>query len=62
MAPDAGGERMLKPDEVAAIFRVNVDAVARWADNGQIEFHRTPSGRRLYPESAVRAVLNGAVQ
>lgn len=50
-------ERLLKPGEVAAVFRVDPKTVTRWATAGLISSIRTPGGHRRFRESAVRAFL-----
>lgn len=52
-------ERLLTPGEVAAVFRVDPKTVTRWAAAGRISSIRTPGGHRRFPESAVRALLEG---
>jgi excisionase family DNA binding protein len=54
-----GQERLLMPAEVAERVRVDVKTLARWAAAGWIECVYTAGGHRRYPESAVRAMLNG---
>lgn len=60
MATTVLDEKLLTPREVAAILRVRPDTIKRWADSGRISYARTPSGRNLYRESEVRALLTGA--
>jgi excisionase family DNA binding protein len=52
-------ETLLTPAEVAAIWRVDAKTINRWAIAGKLPFVPTPSGRRLYRESEVRALLTG---
>lgn len=52
-----GEEPLLLPGEVAALFRVDVKTVARWATAGRINSIRTPGGHRRFRESEVRAFL-----
>lgn len=51
-----GEDRLLKPGEVAALFRVDVRTVARWAKRGQLGSVRTPGGHRRFRESEVLAL------
>ena len=44
---------LLKPDEVAAIFRVDPKTVSRWAKAGKLAAKRTVGGHRRYPVSGV---------
>ena len=52
-------DRLLTPREVAALYGVNPKTVTRWAAAGRIPSIKTPGGHRRYPESVVRALLNG---
>jgi excisionase family DNA binding protein len=54
-----GGEKLLTPSEVAALFRVDPKTVTRWAAAGRISSVRTPGGHRRFRESEVRALLRG---
>jgi DNA-binding transcriptional MerR regulator len=51
------GDRMLKPGEVARLFRVHPRAVRRWGHAGKLTRYRTPGGSSLYSEAEVRALL-----
>lgn len=53
------GEPLLTSSEVAAMFRVKIHAVSRWAKDGKIASLRTPGGHLRFRESEVRALLNG---
>lgn len=53
------GDRLMKPGEVAAEFRVDPKTVTRWAAAGRIHSIRTPGGHRRFWESEVRAILFG---
>lgn len=58
-------DRLLKPGEVADLFRVDPKTVTRWAAEGKLNSIRTPGRHRRFPESAVRALLarnGGAVE
>lgn len=59
-APDrVGGEKLLTPAEVAALFRVDPKTVTRWAKAGKLASIRTLGGHRRYRESEVLELLNG---
>lgn len=57
---DMSGEFFLTPGEVAALFRVDIKTVARWAAEGRIGSIRTPGNHRRFRESEVHALLGGA--
>jgi excisionase family DNA binding protein len=50
-------ERLLKPGEVASLFRVDTKTLRGWANAGKITAVRTRGGHRRYRESEVRALL-----
>lgn len=50
-------ERLLKPGEVASVFRVVPKTVTRWAKVGRIDSTLTPGGHRRYRRSAVKSLL-----
>lgn len=50
---------LLKPGEVAVLFRVGPKTVTRWAGDGKIESVMTPGGHRRFRESVVRKLLAG---
>lgn len=54
-----GFDALLTPREVAALFRVNRNTIVTWANQGKLYCVRTKSGQRRYPETCVRAYLNG---
>lgn len=54
-----GYEVLLSPKEVAMILRVDARTVSNWARAGKIRCVRTIGGQRRFPESAVRAVIDG---
>ena len=56
---DGNNERLLTPEEVAALFRVDPKTVTRWAASGRITSIRTPGGHRRFRESEVRMLLRG---
>jgi len=41
-------KKFITTRETKKIFGVNEDTLRRWADNGKIEYIRTPGGKRLY--------------
>lgn len=50
-------EKMLTPGEVAAMFGVNSQTLARWARTGKVPSIKTPGGHRRYREAEIRALL-----
>lgn len=48
-------EPLLKPSEVAMLFRVDPKTVVRWAEQGKLSYVRTAGGHRRFRESVVRA-------
>jgi hypothetical protein len=59
---EAGFDVLLNPGDVARLFNVRVTTVRNWADKGGLFFVRTPTGRRRYPESCVRALFNNDLE
>lgn len=57
MGTEDRDDRLLKPGEVASLFRVDPKTVSRWAKLGRISSVKTPGGHRRYRESEVRALL-----
>jgi excisionase family DNA binding protein len=53
-------DRLLTPEEVAALFSVDPKTVSRWATAGKLEHTRTLGGHRRFPARAVRAALERA--
>ena len=51
---------LLTADEVAALLRVHVKTVHRWADDGKLPEVRTPTGGRRYHRADVDALLTVA--
>lgn len=49
----------LTPGEVAALFRVKVETVTRWANTGKLTPFRTPGGTRRYHASEIKELLHG---
>lgn len=58
-SPTPRPDRLLKPAEVAALYRVDPKTVTRWANSGRIASVRTPGGHRRFRESEIRALLDG---
>lgn len=54
-APDA--VRLLTPQEVATMFRVDPKTVTRWSRAGKLTSIRTLGGHRRYAESEVQALI-----
>lgn len=50
---------LLRPYEVAAIFRVSPATVRLWARLGKLPEVRTPGGQRRFRRADVDALLNG---
>lgn len=50
---------VLKPGEVAALFRVDPKTVTRWAAAGLLPSFRTPGGHRRFREVEIKAILEG---
>jgi excisionase family DNA binding protein len=59
--PGAAGqaidERLLTPGEVGALFRVDPKTASRWGAQGKLGSVKSPGGRWLFRESAVRQAL-----
>lgn len=55
-------EPMLTPAEVAAMWKVDVKTVTRWAKAGKLQSIRTLGGHRRFYETEVRALLAGIPQ
>lgn len=53
---------LMTPSEVAALFRVDVKTVSRWAAEGRLPYIRTLGGHRRYPRRDVLRLLQGADQ
>lgn len=47
---------LLKPGEVAAIFRVDPKTVTRWAANGKIQAIKTAGNHRRFRLAEIRAL------
>jgi excisionase family DNA binding protein len=52
-------DRLLKPGEVAQIFRVDPKTVSRWAKSGKIIGIKTFGGHHRFWESDIRKHLEG---
>lgn len=50
-------DRLLKPGEVAGLFRVDAKTVLRWAKDGKLSKVKTPGGHGRYRQSEVAALL-----
>lgn len=51
-------ERLYKPNEVAKILNVTVKTIQNWDKEGKIKVERSPSNRRMIPQSEVDRLLN----
>jgi len=50
---------LLKPEEIASIFRVDLRTVRRWGSTGRIEVIRLSPRCLRYPATSVAALLAG---
>ena len=50
-------ERLMTPGEVAALFRVHVSTVARWATEGRLGAIVTPGGHRRFDRAALEQMV-----
>lgn len=50
-------EKMLRPREVALLFKVDPKTVTRWAKTGRLTPVTLPSGHRRYRASDVEALM-----
>lgn len=53
---------LLTPREVAALFRVDVKTVTRWAIAGKLTAVRTLGGHRRYDAAEIRALVTARTQ
>lgn len=51
-------ERLLRPGEVASLFRVNSKTVTRWANTGRIPSIRTLGGHHRFRPNDIRRVYD----
>jgi excisionase family DNA binding protein len=51
------GDELLKPSEVASLFRVDPKTVTRWANTGKLTSLRTLGGHRRYRKSEILKLL-----
>jgi len=49
--------RLLTPAEVAALFRVDVKTVTRWANTGRLTSIRTLGGHRRFDQTEVHGLM-----
>jgi len=54
--------RMLKPGEVAKLFRVDPKTVSRWSEMGKLRYIKTLGGHRRYLAIEVEQLLAEAKQ
>jgi hypothetical protein len=63
--PSAATQRkkagLLRPREVAAMFRVDPKTVARWARAGKLPYILTPSGQHLFRLADLKPFLEPVV-
>ena len=52
-----GNGALLRPGEVAALFRVDPKTVSRWAKAGKLSTVRTLGGHRRFREAEIRALV-----
>ena len=55
-------ERMLRPREVAMLFKVDPKTVTRWAKTGRLTPITLPSGHRRYRASDVEALMSSSTR
>lgn len=53
----SGGDELLTPRQVAALFQVNPKTVARWAQAGRIGSTTTVGGHRRYRRTEILSLL-----
>jgi excisionase family DNA binding protein len=53
--------RLMTPAEVAAVFRVDVKTVTRWANAGKLTSIRTLGGHRRFRENEVMSLMQGTL-
>ena len=61
MTNESIDSRLMTPAEVAAVFRVDVKTVTRWANAGKLTSIRTLGGHRRFRESEVMALMQGTL-
>lgn len=57
---EGGSVELLKPAEVASLFRVDAKTVTRWAKAGKLDAVRTLGGHRRYVASDILALVKDA--
>jgi Helix-turn-helix domain len=55
--PDHHDDALLRPSEVADMFRVRTPTIARWAREGRLAPMLTPGGHRRYRLADIRTLL-----
>lgn len=50
-------DNIMRPEEVAQLFKVSVRTVARWADQGLLPHFKTVGGHHRYRRAEVEAIL-----
>lgn len=51
------GEELLRPGDVAKLFKVDPKTVTRWCQLGKLESIRTPGGHRRIKRSSVESFM-----
>ena len=54
-------KRFLTAKEVARLFEVSANTVARWAREGRVPALVTPSGRRKFPREEIERLVGSGV-
>lgn len=62
MADEAEFPVLMRPGEVAELFRVDPNTVTRWAEKGLLRYIRLPGGHRRFFESEVRSLFEEKYQ
>jgi excisionase family DNA binding protein len=57
--PPGGTERLWTGKEVAALFRVSLPTISRWAKDGKLTRVGPPRSHLRFRDSEVRALMSG---
>jgi excisionase family DNA binding protein len=52
----------LTASQAAALLQVSPKTVSRWAKEGKLPFVRTLGGHRRYPDTEIRALVDGLTE